>query len=382
MNMIFVQTNNRLLTASSSTTTRATDAASIAAELSVCQAYTTSLEQRRLFTKLAPPPIRLELVSPYTQNPNLTSYDLDMRRKAEILQYNGNRMSTRVGNMTKKQKTAAALRGTFGNRPGPTCTSDLYIISSTDACDVPGPIQPLFFNPAIPLYNFKSTSSSLENPVGTGTQTNDVVLDEPWKAVVDDEVAFPMVINGSIVPRRKIAYLVIYQTIMNPVTTYSFVIPVVLRVQGLVRSNPPAQTIIEAEVVSPPIVEICYNNQVVTTNEMQITANFTTVTWSAGHLEMDTAFFAEQFIGNIRVHNVKISTQPYYVFEIRVGISISETSPIPFSTFRQLYTAYANISPDFVLSDPNQIFTNPECEAAIQPFQILDDSNGSVIFPE
>ena len=296
-------------------------------------------------------------------------------------------MSTRVGNLTKTQKMAAALKGTFGNRAGPSCTSDLYLLSSTDACDVPGPIRTLYLDPSVPLYNYKSTSSNLENSAGTGTVSDDVVIADPWKAVIDENVAFPMVINGSVVPRGHIAYLAIYPTVSKPITTYSFVIPVALRVQGLspatiLGTASAAAAVITADVVSPPIVEIYYNNQVVPTNSMQISASFIPVTWSIGaNMDINTSFFAEQFIGNIRVHGVKLTTQPYYVFEIRIGISISETSSssVPDTATARSYTAYANISPDFILSDRNQIFSNPPCDAPIQPFQITDDS--TVVFP-
>ena len=48
------------------------------------------------------PPIRYEgQVSPYKTYPNLTKFDFDMRRKAEILKYKAS--STKSNNMTKAQ---------------------------------------------------------------------------------------------------------------------------------------------------------------------------------------------------------------------------------------------------------------------------------------
>ena len=54
-------------------------------------------DKRLLFTY---PTNRLELISPYI-NTSLTQHDLDMRRKAEILEYSGNSQASKGNKKTK-----------------------------------------------------------------------------------------------------------------------------------------------------------------------------------------------------------------------------------------------------------------------------------------
>jgi hypothetical protein len=89
---------------------------------------------------------------------------LDMRRKAEILKYSSNRMGTQTNNLTKAQKYAQAVVGSYQNRT----YSQTYINEnstngrlntcpivkkSTTASDVPGPPILLYEDPNVTLYN-------------------------------------------------------------------------------------------------------------------------------------------------------------------------------------------------------------------------------------
>jgi photosystem II stability/assembly factor-like uncharacterized protein len=103
-------------------------------------------------------------------------YQLNERRKAEILKYKAN-----SSNMTKKQQyaNAASNRWLTGRKRSWATQTDTYTNPNTStlqrvgnvlvcnnnnvACtltsgaDVPGRIQPLCYNPTIPLYNYKVT---------------------------------------------------------------------------------------------------------------------------------------------------------------------------------------------------------------------------------
>jgi hypothetical protein len=103
-------------------------------------------------------------------------YQLNERRKAEILKYKAN-----SSNITKKQQyaNAASNRWLTGRKRSWATQTDTYTNPNTStlqrvgnvlvcnnnnvACtltsgaDVPGRIQPLCYNPTIPLYNYKVT---------------------------------------------------------------------------------------------------------------------------------------------------------------------------------------------------------------------------------
>jgi|LauGreDrversion4_2_1035121.scaffolds.fasta_scaffold02389_5 hypothetical protein len=109
------------------------------------------------------PGTRYTPVNPYSLG--YTQTQLDMRRKAEILQYN----NVSTGKATKKQSFVTAVKGslqrrTFSNYYLKTiqdgaeqsCPNDIYIPTLTTASDVPGPAMYLTYDPAVPLYNYNS----------------------------------------------------------------------------------------------------------------------------------------------------------------------------------------------------------------------------------
>ena len=106
----------------------------------------------------------------------VTQYDLDMRRKAEILKYKAN-----SAQLTKKQQWAQNVRGAgpngkqvwanqnvYGSNPNtqkltrigntlqlPCVNNNGITCSPSNASDVPGPNIQLCYNPNIPLVNYK-----------------------------------------------------------------------------------------------------------------------------------------------------------------------------------------------------------------------------------
>jgi hypothetical protein len=123
------------------------------------------------------PPARIELQNtPYT---NYTKYELDMRRKAEILKYNSNAQSNQTNNMTRSQKWSGIVNGNgpvkqsrinaLINNPNTQCPNDALIPTPTSSSDVPGPIIQLIDDESVPLYNY---STNIDAYSTIGAQTN------------------------------------------------------------------------------------------------------------------------------------------------------------------------------------------------------------------
>ena len=153
--------------------------------LNVCanSAYLNSMDQKKRFQLFHIPPQRYNNLAnernPYVQtdpatgNP-YTKFELDMRRKSEILKYSSNRMSTQTNSPTKAQKFAQAVSGSYQQRTFSQefiqqntnngilqiCPPGTIIKTSTTASDVPGTPIMLYDNPAIPLYNFINTTNN------------------------------------------------------------------------------------------------------------------------------------------------------------------------------------------------------------------------------
>lgn len=99
------------------------------------------------------PPPRYTPINPYPKN---TKRQLDMRRKCEIFKYAGSSTSQQTNTLSKKKQYAnlvsninIASRGTQY-----TCTKDKLLPTLTSACDVPGPIRKLTYDPSVNLYNY------------------------------------------------------------------------------------------------------------------------------------------------------------------------------------------------------------------------------------
>ena len=115
------------------------------------------------------PGTRYTPINPYSLG--YTQAQLDMRRKAEILQYNKNAN----GKSSKKEKYVTAVKGslqrrTFSNyylkavQTGDEqlCPSDILIPTLTTASDVPGPAMYLNYDPTVPL-QLQFTTTSLRH---------------------------------------------------------------------------------------------------------------------------------------------------------------------------------------------------------------------------
>lgn len=121
---------------------------------------TNFCRSRRLLFVYNTPPVRYNTTSPYVDT-SYNQYDLDMRRKAEILKYN---TSTQQGQITKTKRWGQLVninvRTTSSANLSVICNSDEFIPTLTSACDVPGPIITLKNDPAVPLYNYKRNVDS------------------------------------------------------------------------------------------------------------------------------------------------------------------------------------------------------------------------------
>lgn len=136
--------------------------------------YLNSVNQKNRFQLFNIPPVRYDNLAknPYQQiNPNTglpyTKFDVDMRRKAEILKYSSNRMSTQTNSATKAQRFTQAVMGKYQQRTFSRafitenarngildiCPSGIIIKTPTTASDVPGTPIFLYDDPTVPLYN-------------------------------------------------------------------------------------------------------------------------------------------------------------------------------------------------------------------------------------
>jgi len=112
------------------------------------------------------PPTRYTPINPY---PQFTKLQLDMRRKCEIFKYAGSSSSQQTNSLSKKKQYAYLVSNTSTGSRGTqyTCTQDRSLPTLTTACDVPGPIKVLTYDPSVNLYNYSSQINMRVFPGGS-----------------------------------------------------------------------------------------------------------------------------------------------------------------------------------------------------------------------
>ena len=143
------------------------------AERKVCE---KNMITRREKAKSNIPLDRITPISPY---PIYTRFQLDMRRKVEILKHDNNATNTKTNNLTKKQQWSMLVNGNTKNGsqasiverellikkngiPIP-CPQDEFLPTLSSASDVPGKVVVLQYDPSIPLYNYVSNEAFAQN---------------------------------------------------------------------------------------------------------------------------------------------------------------------------------------------------------------------------
>ena len=269
------------------------------------------------------PLARFTPISPYT-NPNtgvstgLTQEALNMRRKAEILKYESNRMPTQTNNLTQKQKwsrlvnasgkSARLLDPTTVICPGETVVRRPNPIPTTSS-GIPGPVMYLYEDPDVPLYNY--------------------IINRTYAFNVPNESSFwdtTVYTNVGVYDRapEKVFTLSIKQNINTDRATYRLDIPLGIHAQGTHRTNAFSGNKIRLSVSSATLDVYC--------NSVKQTALSRTVALPPYIVDITptnnvvgASFIATKYIGNLQFNNIVLETSPVYVFDFTLTLTITET---------------------------------------------------------
>ena len=252
------------------------------------------------------PGTRYTPINPYSLG--YTQAQLDMRRKAEILQYNKNAN----GKSSKKEKYVTAVKGslqrrTFSNyylkavQTGDEqlCPSDILIPTLTTASDVPGPAMYLNYDPTVPLYNYNSQQQAY------GTQNT--IGDAMWYINYETDI-----LDDN---NPQIFTLNIQPTIDSNNYMYTFTTSVSLYISGFNTAHAGADVSGLFQMNIPPqnlSLSVMYGGQEVSLSRTP------SITYSSGFLTdvsgyvltraVANNFSGDIFMGNITFSNILLST--------------------------------------------------------------------------
>ncbi len=255
--------------------------------------------------------------------------DLNMRRKAEILQYNPNRQSNQTNSATKTQKFALLVNAPprinnwnrvadTANQADPNCSDDLTPVP-TSSSDVPGPIMNLIYNRNVPLYNYL-------NPVqtrGYGSVTNVLPTSEfQFRYEKDILISDKSIAYASRDPTTLItAYFpdLTQQTENVPLT---FTFPLGIYMSGIIKSTYNSNITIGINNIS---LGLYLNDELITTFSPFIFPP--NLIFNVNGFNPNTIFKIGKYLGNISFLNFNIDIQKSMVYTIKIKASISYNGP-------------------------------------------------------
>jgi len=270
--------------------------------------------QRQQQFKFANPPIRRTILgegkNPYLSG-QYTSFDLNMRRKAEILKYAGNKQSTKQGNFTKKELYKNAMMGsTRASSRVLDCPDAGIIRTRSGASGVPGPSIDLYLDNNVPLYNYK-----------TGTLPNGISeteIKDKWKFIIPDENIY---FNDD--EENGLTSLNITEKIDFPVYTYRMSIPIGFNITGkklLAGDISYNNLTISLDSDTPFDFVVKYNNEYVQNIDSIIDyiydSNINSMTFDISNNVDD--FNATLYAGVLNITNIKLFTEPGYTYDFNI----------------------------------------------------------------
>lgn len=306
------------------------------------------------------PPTRYTPVNPYAQG--YTQAQLDMRRKAEVLQHNKNSN----GKITSKQKWVNVVNGKEQRRKfssyvlkqiadgtGDPCPNDLYIPTLTTASDVPGPAMYLYYDPTIPLYNYNSQQNSY-GVINNQNTTN-------WLLAYDTDI------NNN---NAKIVTMNIQQGIDEPQYTYSVSTSVSMYIYGFNTSplsgsdasgefyvNIPAQNIkLEVTYGELPVVGIA--------PMVSFDPGFVTDVSGKTLSIKPGVFEGSIFMGNVTFSGILLNTVPGYTYDFQISYIPSFTKSNNIENFN--VSLISNVKNTALLQESGIIFETPVSNSPVK----------------
>jgi hypothetical protein len=279
----------------------------------------TIQQRKKQFLFAVPPPrstILGEANNPYLSG-KYTSFDLNMRRKVEILKYAGNKQNTKQNAFTKKELYKNAMMGSLrASSRVLDCPDTGIIYTRSGAAGVPGPSINLYLDNNVPLYNYVTDTEPkgiLEQKITKKwdftNPNNDIYFN-------DDE-------------ENQLISLKISEIIDYPVYTYRMSIPIGFNISGKKLINGDISynnIIVSLDTVTPFVFSVKYNNSYVQNVNSSIDytyddSNISSMTFDISN-NVDE-FNATLYAGVLNISNINLYTEPGYIYDFYVTPKLS-----------------------------------------------------------
>jgi hypothetical protein len=323
----------------------------------ICTLY----QQRRKEQLLNVPPSRETLISPY-ETTNFTKFQLDMRRKAEVLKYNSG--NTKTNKLSKKQLWSQLVKGNApkiyikGNTVIETEGFKVYncngqpIISSASAAGVPNTgVNSLFYDPNVVLYNYQNPVLTRSYGVVNGQEPTNPIVSVKYTDVYTtgntlSNIASIMFTNAAINPSYNI-------NLLN--------IPLAIQIEGVLEANHVNQSI-NSIVINSFSIKAYYNNSLVPINSdygnsfiygNTIIPNNKEMTLNISAGASETRFLGTQYIGLLNLTNITLKATPGYIYDIILNGTIGFPKSYTGGIASMRVSLISNVSSNYLIQNPS-----------------------------
>jgi hypothetical protein len=297
-----------------------------------------------------------------------------MRRKVEILKYNGNSTQSNTV-LTKAQTWSQLVNGTItrntstsvsnvpiqnanGTIIGNTsvtqiysvinCPNDAYIPTPSSSCDIPGPLFYLKNEPNVPLYNYIPNTQTLSIINETKLPEINVYTFNVLLSATPFTLPFSTTsvnTNTDIIASISVNS----QSYTTYTKTYTISIPIQMYVSGTINTGSNDGT--SGNIfIKNYTCSIYYNNSVVfsrSTDISRVNVSFTTTTNGNGSKK----FNGVVYLGNITISNIPLIADVGFLYDIKMQFKLCVPSP-SFSFVDYTVGVKTN------MLDPNPIWKN------------------------
>lgn len=273
---------------------------------------TAICEQRKQIQLFNKPLPRYTPISPY---PAYTQFQLNMRRKAEILKYSSNKSSSQTNNLTKKEKWAKLSNAK--NNKIIYCPNDLALPTLSSSCDVPGPITVLYNDNNVPLYNFASNTASYA--------VNNITEIINYSTRLNNNIIIPSNTETTI------ATLYIQNNQDTPIHAFSIETPIAFYIYGSgLDGSSQYNLTLPTQYTEPErfiSVLVYYSGQKISSSNLP-TYQFATMNTPielklTAQTNSGNTFSAFVYSGILKITNIELYTEPGYVYDIKLSFNPS-----------------------------------------------------------
>jgi hypothetical protein len=363
----------------------------------------------------AMPSFRATPISPY---PQYTQQQLDMRRKAEILQYAGNRMNTKTNSLTQTGRYAQIISGKYQSRPytttytetasyvfdnvlqadrvvitrtpvysnpDPSCPLDDMIPRPTSSSDVPGPIVNLYNDTSIPLYNYLGSADK-------SYAITDVIETDTFKTKNADENTYSFYtittsangLNEIQTEPTEITLSTIFITniVDSPQYVYELNVPMGIHFEGKYKTTTTEAAFSEIG-ISIPLKgfnpQVIFGKNVVSSDISCNATSISNVTFNITNKSED--FAGTIYVGMLKIKDINLYTAPGYIYDINILTDMVLTTNSPaerenfISRYEFKYGLYYNISDANKKIVTNCTIAQNESTEPLIPIQLLESSS-------